>query len=811
MKVAHKLTLIILLGVLLPATIMTYINYNNTAKIISSIMQDNLQISVKQRINYVESYTQHLLKSLVIISQKQQLIEAYKNKNEKELQAVLIPDAKAHSFYDIFLISKDGTINFTLQKESDLDKNLYNEPLKNTKFAKAFKELIETQKEIVTNFSYYEPSKKQAAFFLVPVIEKGKIIAVLAAQEDINIFVELSSDYSGLGKTGEIIFAQKENNKLVFINKLRNTNEEIFSSSVFMGSDKGIPAQKAVDGEFGKGIYSDYRGREVIASWGYINLFKIGMVVKVDTAEAYAQIKHIKFIALSMGLIILLVVLYLIFHIRRVVKSIEEKRLQYEYAIYGAHDGLWDWNLVRNSLYMSPRLKEMIGYKDDELKNTPKSWENLIHPDDYKRRVAFMQMCHKDPELEYKIEYRVRHKNGSWIWILDRAKTVFNGTQAVRMVGFHTDITQEKNLEDELRKTKDTFEQFMCYIPVNIFILQDRKIVYANQSAKAPFGEKSIFGKTAADLYSKDLADKIYAIETRALEEKVYDTVMEIEGPDKELRVKHVIAFSMEESAKGRQGIISLDITQRFKTQKALEEKEELMIAQSRHAAMGEMISMIAHQWRQPISVISMDANNILVDLELESLDEEFLKKDLMDIVEQTRYLSKTIDDFRNFFKPSKVKDEVLVSDVFKESLAVINKSLQNNNIEVVNEFNTQTVVKIFSHELLQVIINILKNAKEALLEYRDDSRAIINRIYEDEDFIIISICDNAGGISDENIAKVFEPYFTTKESKNGTGLGLYISKTIVEKHLKGSIVIANKDDGSCFKIYLPKADVDAE
>jgi signal transduction histidine kinase len=237
-----------------------------------------------------------------------------------------------------------------------------------------------------------------------------------------------------------------------------------------------------------------------------------------------------------------------------------------------------------------------------------------------------------------------------------------------------------------------------------------------------------------------------------------------------------------------------------------LNEQEELMIAQSRHAAMGEMISMIAHQWRQPISVISMDANNILVDVELDNINYNSLKNDATDIITQTQHLSKTIDDFRNFFKPNKLKDSVVVSDVFLETMRVIDKSLENNNIEVQNVFETDTAIEIFSRELLQVFLNILKNAKEALVENRKSERKITNRVYETEESIIVEICNNGGKIKEEIISRIFDPYFSTKSEKNGTGLGLYMSKTIVEKHLKGRLWVENRGvDEVCFMIKLSK------
>jgi PAS domain S-box-containing protein len=811
MSISKKLTIMMLLGILLPASVMIYINYNATAKIITSMVQANLKAGVQQRINYLERYTTHLFKTLTIMSQKEELKSAYKEKNERKILSLLSSVAKAHSFYDMFIISLDGTIQYTIKKEDDLHKSLNKSPLKHTKFAQAFQKVLQTQKNTIANFSYYEASQKYAAFLLVPIYDEGKLIAVLAAQEDIDIFMEISSDYSGLGKTGEIVFLQKEDTEAVIISKLRNDKGKIFSHYVSLSGENTLPIQKAVNGEFGQGIYDDYEDIEVIASWGYIKSFQVGMVIKIDTSEAYEKIVYLKNLVLIMGFVILFVILYLVWHIRKIVRTLDEKKVQYEYAINGSQDGLWDWNLVTNELYLSPRLKEMLGYSDEEMPNALESWERVVHPDDYDRAVEFIAQCHKNPDLEYKIEYRAKHKDGSWVWILDRGETIFKDAKAVRMVGFHTDITQQKKLEEQLRKSQETFEQFMRYMPVSILILQDRKIVYANQYAKSFFGEKSFLGKTAADIHPKELADRIHEIETRALEEKIYDTLLEIEGPKGERYVKNIIAFSMEESVKGRQGIISLDITERFNTQKALEEKEEIMIAQSRHAAMGEMISMIAHQWRQPISVISMDANNVLVDIELDALDSESLQKDIVDILDQTKYLSKTIDDFRNFFKPSKTKDEVVVSNVFEESLAVIVKSLENNNIEVINDFQTQTVLNLFSRELLQVFINILNNAKEALVENKKDERKITNRIYEDEKFVIISICDNAGGIPEDVKNKIFEPYFTTKESKNGTGLGLYMSKIIIEKHLKGSIIVIDNSEGVCFEIHLPKINTQDE
>ncbi len=250
------------------------------------------------------------------------------------------------------------------------------------------------------------------------------------------------------------------------------------------------------------------------------------------------------------------------------------------------------------------------------------------------------------------------------------------------------------------------------------------------------------------------------------------------------------------------------DITERKKLEIELQEKEEMMIAQSRHAAMGEMISMIAHQWRQPITVISMVANNLLADVEFEDVQPQNVKKSAIKVLEQSHHLSQTIDDFKNFFRPNKKTELSLVSDILEENFKIMGKSLENNNITVEKNYESHSEIETYSRELLQVFINILKNAKEALMENNTLDPTIFIATKEDNDNIYISICNNGEGIDPEIISKIYDPYFSTKDEKIGTGLGLYMTKTIIQKHLNGSIKAVNREDGVCFEISLPKKGV---
>lgn len=231
---------------------------------------------------------------------------------------------------------------------------------------------------------------------------------------------------------------------------------------------------------------------------------------------------------------------------------------------------------------------------------------------------------------------------------------------------------------------------------------------------------------------------------------------------------------------------------------------EEMMIFQSRHAAMGEMISMIAHQWRQPVSTLSMIANNMVIDIALGEINPKNLEATADEILSQSVYLSQTIDDFTDFFKPSKTKESFLPSNVLKDALNIIGKSIENNKIDLIIKNHSEHQVRGYPHELMQVYINLLKNAKEAFLTSNDQSKHITIDTYEENDRIITKISDNGRGIKPEIIEKIFSPYFTTKEEFNGTGLGLYMSKIIIENHLMGKIWVESEANNTCFLISLP-------
>jgi len=231
-------------------------------------------------------------------------------------------------------------------------------------------------------------------------------------------------------------------------------------------------------------------------------------------------------------------------------------------------------------------------------------------------------------------------------------------------------------------------------------------------------------------------------------------------------------------------------------------QKDLQLIKQSRLATMGQIISMIAHQWRQPLSAISNYANEILLQIMLNNLNKKELENNATKIVNLTQNLSQLINDFREFYKEDKEKSLTSLNEILKKVQNIASASLKNYNINFIIENTFNEKFKCFPNELAQVILNIIQNSKDAILEKNIKNPFIKVKTYKADNYIVIEIEDNAGGIPEKYKDKIFEPYFSTK-SKNGTGLGLYMSKMIIEKHCNGKLYFKNTKNGVKFIIEL--------
>ncbi len=236
-----------------------------------------------------------------------------------------------------------------------------------------------------------------------------------------------------------------------------------------------------------------------------------------------------------------------------------------------------------------------------------------------------------------------------------------------------------------------------------------------------------------------------------------------------------------------------------------LKEKEKMVLFQSKHAAMGEMISMIAHQWRQPLTSVSSILSRIKLKNNMNRVDKEFLNTVLDEMNEYIQYMSNTIDDFRNFFSIDTKKELISLPEIVFDVQKLINKSFDSENITIDIQNIKLTKSHLFKNELIQIILNILNNSRDAFSERNIKNPLIKISFSENEEFQNIFIEDNAKGIDEKIISNVFNPYFSTKSQKNGSGLGLYICKAILEKNNQGTIKVENKNDGVIFNIIINK------
>ena len=373
-------------------------------------------------------------------------------------------------------------------------------------------------------------------------------------------------------------------------------------------------------------------------------------------------------------------------------------------------------------------------------------------------------------------------------------------------------ITVEQIDENRSLSIKTTLNSFFNSIPNEIFhiliIDNGGNILYTN----------FLKAKTIFDMFNSDLATKILTKNNQFITNDIY--VNKIDGfkiifmQNKTfLKKQKVIARNLAITILILSFILAIpfgfffskplyefyDLLNKrvFEEIEKNREKEQMLMHQSKLAALGEMLGNIAHQWRHPITRLSLLVQNLKRAYEYNKVDDEFMKKFENKAFEQINYMSQTIDDFTNFFKKDKEKQEFYIDDVIDEALKLIEGRLKN--IEIIKNYGEKQEIKGYKTEFSQVILNILNNSVDVLNERGVKDK----KIYINLKNSLIEIEDNGGGVSDEIIGKIFDPYFTTKFQNQGTGIGLYMSKIIITKHFFGKLEVKNSEKGAVFTIVL--------
>lgn len=472
------------------------------------------------------------------------------------------------------------------------------------------------------------------------------------------------------------------------------------------------------------------------------------------------------------------------------------------------HMGSWELDLQTKELFWSDEVFRIHGENIDAFTPTLEIALNYMSKEDKEKIEEAITRIEND-EQTHPVHYRLCRKDGSVREILLKKAQKESGEESqTRISGIIFDVTDEEISEKTLKRFQTAVEQS----PVSIVITDlEGNIEYVNPQFSRITGytfEEAI-GKNPRILASGETTEDEYVhLWEEVAHDKTWSGVFKNIKKSGEAYWESALISPIKDKAGHIINYIGIkqDITEKMGLRDLIKDQEELMIVQSRHAAMGEMIGMIAHQWRQPLSVISMGANNLLLDIEMEDVNAEVFKEEALSIIEQVNHLSQTIDDFRNYFRPDREKESVHIEEVLKDALSIIGKSLENNGIELSLFFGESALVEIYRRELIQVLINVINNAKEAMNEHCKEKKLLSISTEEVSDAVIIRICDNGGGIDEKIIHRIFEPYFSTKDKQTGTGLGLFMSKTIMEKHLNGRIeALKNGADGTCFVLSIYK------
>lgn len=496
---------------------------------------------------------------------------------------------------------------------------------------------------------------------------------------------------------------------------------------------------------------------------------------------------------------------------------------RYELAIIASNDGLWDITFKDNTIFFSNKWLEMFGYRHGDIKVLD-DWFALIHTDD-KSIVQEKFNKHFRGESEHFIsEHRLKNSNNEYQWVLVRGK-IFRDKKLrpERMLMMSMDIDSSKQISKELKDV----ELLVDVGRIVIFKWEnddDLTIDYVSKSITSYGYSKEQLEEQRLkyfDFVHKDDIPKLKNIIESAIIKKLSSfsisyRVMESNGAIRWVYNRTILLKDHFGNVTHLYGYIN-DITQMKMNEEELKlrvnyeverniEKDRILVHQTKLASMGEMLGSIAHQWRQPLNNISLLIHFIRDNFSNKKFTQEDMNESIGSVKIQIDYMSQTIDDFRNFYQPAKDKNSFFIKEAIQNSAKIVDTQFERENIEL--EIKGEAI-ELFSYEneFMQVIVNILNNAKDAAIEKRKNTSfnaKVSIDIRKVNNNAIIDISNNCGTVSNKVLSRMFEPYFTTKFENQGTGIGLYMSKTIIEKNMHGKIGAKIIKDGLNFSIILP-------
>ena len=540
-------------------------------------------------------------------------------------------------------------------------------------------------------------------------------------------------------------------------------------------------------------------------------------------------------------------------------EDLDRLNQRFELTLNAVKDGIWDWNLLSNESYYSKEWKVMLGYKEDEIEATSSAFFNLIHDDDKTKIEEKLKKHIENPSLyNYEAELRLKCKDGTYKWILSRGECSFdNNKNPIRMLGSHTDINERKKNEEFIKKSNIILEMIasgeeascvyneiaLMYesrhlgIRCSLLELHDGKLMHGGAPSMPkeyceainglPYGPNvgscgtSTYKKCRVIVENIETDPKWTNIKQYALphgmrscwSEPIFNSSGEVLGSFGMYYDYPALPNDEESEDLTSAARLAGIAMERDQSQKRILQDQKLISEQSKLAAMGEMIGNIAHQWRQPLSLIStVSTGRIFQQKMLGQVDGQLIKD--MDMINETsQYLSRTIDDFRDFIKDDQEVKVSSIKEALEYTVKLTKASIENNFINLIVDIEDDLEILANKNELVQSFINIINNAKDILKENtEEENRYIFIKTKKlNDNYLELMICDSGGGIEDSIINRIFEPYFTTKHQSIGTGIGLSMVNKILRDKYKAKVSVLNDTSindgktyhGACFKILF--------
>jgi signal transduction histidine kinase/ABC-type nitrate/sulfonate/bicarbonate transport system substrate-binding protein len=356
----------------------------------------------------------------------------------------------------------------------------------------------------------------------------------------------------------------------------------------------------------------------------------------------------------------------------------------------------------------------------------------------------------------------------------------------------------KKQNQELINSNQNFFDLLNTAIEAIAIFDENDNLIKLNTSGKVMFDyyfKKNSKKKKISDFIQKE---SLFEVKEK-LENKIFDPFeINLLRNDKTIFPALIALKTIIKDNKTHTIITVIDLTQ-------IKLQNEFIQQQAKLAQMGELLNMIAHQWRQPLTAISAASENLKLKAMLNKIDSSIIEVTTNDINKYTSYLSNTINDFRNFYKTDKSIEITTTNEMIEKSLNIIEDSICFKNISIIKNLNATASIKTYLNEVTQVLLAFLQNAEEVLIEKQIVNPYIKINTFEDFNFIYLQIIDNGGGIPENIINKIFEPYFSTKHEKNGTGLGLYFAKNIIENNCNALLTAENNKDEAIFTIKFKK------